>query len=63
MSKSKKMHKNILSHNDSISPRIPPLWKYVSIGQLYVQETWKFRQNYCANVKTSSKGTPLAPHR
>lgn len=31
MSKSKKMHKNTLSHNDSISPRIPPLWKYVSM--------------------------------
>jgi hypothetical protein len=51
MSKSKKMYKNTFSHNDSISPRILPLWKYVSIGQMYVQETWKFRQSYYAKFE------------
>ena len=38
MSKSRKMHKNTLSHNDPILTGIPPLWKFVSMGQMDVQE-------------------------
>lgn len=58
MSKSRKMHKNTLSHNDPILTGIPPLWKFVSMGQMDVQEKTKnFTQSYSANARTSSKGT------
>lgn len=38
MSKSRKMHKNTLSRNGSISTSILPLWKFTSMGQMDVQE-------------------------